>query len=126
MSNIKTTCLRFNLDKPLYDRAWDILQKESRSHSKLVSEALVEYQDRHSRLADDPYFENREREEKFVKQIVGAVESAVKEELPSFLAACLVNISQTYSIAPMAIQPQEESTAIIENDDIDYDFLSGA
>ena len=126
MSNIKTTCLRFNLDKPLYDRAWDILQKESRSHSKLVSEALVEYQDRHSRLADDPYFENREREEKFVKQIVGAVESAVKEELPSFLAACLVNISQTYSIAPITVQPQEERAAIIENADIDYDFLSGA
>lgn len=126
MGNIKTTCLRFNLDKPLHSKAWDILQSEDKSHSKLVSEALVEYQDRHSRLEDDPYFESREREDRFVEQIVGAVENAVKAELPSFLAACLVNISQPYNIAPVTLKPDKEAVTEANSEDIDYDFLSGA
>ena len=126
MGNIKTTCLRFNLDKPMQCKAWDILQSEDKSHSKLISEALVECQNRHSRLADDPYFESREREDRFVEQIVGAVENAVKAELPTFLAACLVNISQPYSIAPVAVKPPEETVTEANTEDIDYDFLSGA
>ena len=126
MGNIKTTCLRFNLDKPLHSKAWGILQSEDKSHSKLISEALVEYQERHSRLADDPYFESREREDRFVEQIVGAIENAVKAELPTFLAACLVNISQPYSIASVAVKQPEEPVTEADNEDIDYDFLSGA
>ena len=126
MGNIKTTCLRFNLDKPLHSKAWDILQSEDKSHSKLISEALVEYHERHSRLADDPYFESREREDRFVEKIVGAVENAVKAELPSFLATCLVNISQPYNIAPAGIRPPEEAVTEANTEDIDYDFLSGA
>ena len=126
MGNIKTTCLRFNLDKPLHCKAWEILQAEEKSHSKLISEALIEYKERHSRLADDPYFESREREDRFVEQIVTAVENAVKAELPSFLAACLLNISQPYNIAPMAVKPPEPSVTEADTDDIDYDFLSGA
>lgn len=126
MRNIKTTCLRFNLDKPLHSKAWEILQNEEKSHSKLISEALVEYQERHSRLADDPYFESREREDRFVEKIVGAVENAVKAELPSFLAACLVKISQPYSIAPLTMKPPEEALTEANTEDIDYDFLSGA
>ncbi|MCR4889992.1 MAG: hypothetical protein K5979_12565 [Ruminococcus sp.] len=126
MGNIKTTCLRFNIDKPLHRKAWKILQSEGKSHSKLISEAIVEYRDRHSRLADDPYFESREREERFVEQIVVAVENAVKAELPTFLAACLVNISQPYNIAPAAVKPPEEAVTEANNEDIDYDFLSGA
>ena len=41
MGNIKTTCLRFNIDKPLHRKAWEILQDEEKSHSKIISEALV-------------------------------------------------------------------------------------
>ena len=104
MGNVKTTCLRFNLDKPLHSKAWEILQAEEKSHSKLISEALIEYKERHSRLADDPYFESREREDRFVEQIVTAVENAVKAELP----------------------PPEQSVTEADTDDIDYDFLSGA
>ena len=126
MGNIKTTCLRFNLDKPLHSKAWDILQNDGKSHSKLISEALVEYQDRHNRLADDPYFESREREDRFVEQIVGAVENAVRAELPTFLAACLVNISQPYNLTSVTIKPPEETGTEANADDIDYDFLSGA
>ena len=126
MGNIKTTCLRLNLDKPLHSKAWGILQSEDKSHSKLISEALVEYRDRHSRLADDPYFESREREDRFVEQIVKAVEKSVKAELPTFLAACLVNISQPYNITPVAMKSPEEAVTKANTDDIDYDFLSGA
>ena len=125
MGDIKTTCLRFNLNKPEHRMAWDILQKEEKSHSKLIAEALGEYQERRSRLADDPFFESREREDKFVERIVGAVESAVKAELPSFLAACLVNISQPYNLAPTGNRTSDNSVEEVNTEDIDYDFLNG-
>lgn len=101
MANIKTTCLRFTLDKPIYSRAWEILQSENKSHSKLIAAALAEYSERHAKLVDDPYFENREREDRFVEKIVMAVESSLKSELPNFLTACLVGIAQPYNIAPV-------------------------
>lgn len=126
MSNVKTTCLRFNLDKPIYCKAWEILQSSDKSHSKLIAEALAEYHDRHSKLADDPYFENREREDKFVEQIVSAVGTSLEKALPSFLTACLVNITQPYNITTTAVkaseaEPQTETSA----DEIDWDFLGG-
>ena len=70
MTELRTTCLRFNIAKPVFRRAWEILQTNSKSHSKLVAEALIEYHERHSRLEDDPYFETREREDKFAEDIL--------------------------------------------------------
>lgn len=126
MSNVKTTCIRFNLDKPIYCKAWEILQSSDKSHSKLITEALVEYQDRHSRLADDPYFENREREGRFVEQIVSAVGTALEKTLPSFLTACLVNITQPYNITPTAVRATEAETQTeTSEDEIDWEFLGG-
>ena len=65
-----------------------------KSYSNVISIALVDYFDRYYRSQDDPYLETREREERFVDQIVASVESAMEKPLPVFLAGCMAGLSQ--------------------------------
>ncbi|MBR1459826.1 MAG: hypothetical protein IJ595_10655 [Oscillospiraceae bacterium] len=126
MANVKSTCLRFNLDKEQYRRAWEILQASGKSYTQTVTAALIEYDERHSRLTDDPYFENREREDRFVEQIVSAVEQSLGQALPGFMAGCLMNMVQPYHITPQAVQPASEETeeqSGIKDIFIDWDYL---
>ena len=118
--NIRSTNLRFNLEKDMQMRAWQYLQTMDKQHfksySNVIALALVEYFERYYRSQDDPYLETREREERFVNQIVSSVESAMKKTLPVFLAGCIAGLSQV----PVAVAPatQQESDA-----ELDWDFL---
>ena len=59
--NIRSTNLRFNLDKEIQNRAWQYLQtmdkQRFKSYSNVIAVALVEYFDRYYRSQDDPYLE---------------------------------------------------------------------
>ncbi len=78
--------------------------------------ALNDYFSREYRNEADPYLETREREERFVSQIVASVETAMEKTLPVFLAGCVAGLSQTAVITAPAVQqePDEEP---------DWDFL---
>lgn len=134
MSKIRSTCLRFNLDKELYAKAWANLQNAKayglKSYTQAVACAVNEYFERQEKLADDPYFETREREEKFIGEIVSAVEKELEKSLPKFLAACFISISGEYGFAKP--QPTSEtsksdkppkSEAEPNPNDIDWSFL---
>lgn len=129
MSNIKCTTLRFNLDKPLDRQAWDYLQglnkDEFKSYSQAISVAVTEYFKNYYRIKDDPYLETREREERFVEQIVAAVESAVEKVLPSFLAACFSKMVMPYNTAAPMINITNTNENNVSADDIDFDFVGG-
>ncbi len=128
MSNIKCTTLRFNLEKPLDRQARDYLQgidkDEFKSYSHAVAVALTEYFQKYYKRVDDPYFETREREEKFVEQIVSAVENAVEKALPTFLAACFTKMVMPYNSAP-TINITNNNDNNVSADDIDMDFVGG-
>ena len=51
-------------------------KQEFRSYSHVIALALVDYFERYYRTQEDPYLETREREERFVGQIIEAVERA--------------------------------------------------
>ena len=115
MSNIKTTCLRFNLDKPLDKQAWDYLQSMDKEKFKSYSHAII--------LSVIEYFENQspdEHEERFIEQIIAAIE----KELPKFLAACVAGIMQSHQpdnvVIPTADKENEEAAS-----EIDFDFVGG-
>lgn len=118
--NIRSTNLRFNLDKETQNRAWQYLQAMDKhrfkSYSNVIAVALVDYFDRYYRSQADPYLGTREREERFVDQIVASVESAMKKTLPVFLAGCMVGLSQAPVVQPLAAQQGLE-------EDLDWDFL---
>ena len=120
MSEVKCTNLRFNLDKPVQRAAWECLQTMDKtrfkSYSQVIALAVVDYFDRLEKLQDDPYLETREREERFVGQIVAAVERAMKDALPVYLAGCMAGLSKAAPVAPTQT-PEASAEAI------DWDFL---
>ena len=63
--NIRSTNLRFNLDKDVQNRAWQYLQtmdkKKFKSYSQIIAISLVDYFDRYYKKQDEPYLETRER-----------------------------------------------------------------
>lgn len=120
VENIRSTNLRFNLDKETQNRAWQYLQTMDKhrfkSYSNVIAVALVDYFDRYYRSQDDPYLETREREERFVNQIVASVESVMEKTLPVFLAGCMTGLAQSPVIQPPAVQQEP-------GEDLDWDFL---
>ena len=120
MSEVKCTNLRFNLDKPVQRAAWECLQTMDKtrfkSYSQVIALAVVDYFDRLEKLQDDPYLETREREERFVGQIVAAVERAMKDALPVYLAGCMAGLSKAAPVAPTQTPEASE-------DAVDWAFL---
>ena len=118
--NIRSTKIRFNLEKDIQNRAWQYLQTMDKQHfksySNVIAVALVEYFDRYYRSRDDPYFETREREERFVNQIISSVESAMEKTLPVFLAGCMAGLSQVPVVAAPVVQQEPD-------EELDWDFL---
>ena len=120
IENIRSTNLRFNLEKDTQKRAWQYLQtmdkQQFKSYSNVIAVALVEYFDRYYRSQDDPYFETREREERFVNQIISSVESAMDRTLPVFLAGCMAGLSQASHNTTSVVQQEPDA-------ELDWDFL---
>ena len=118
--NIRSTNLRFNLDKDVQNRAWQYLQtmdkKKFKSYSQIIAISLVDYFDRYYKEQNDPYLETREREERFVEQIVTAVENAMDKTLPVYLAGCMTGIAQSTPQAVVAANEPEDA-------DLNWDFL---
>ncbi len=118
--NIRSTNLRFNLDKDIQNQAWHYLQtmdkKKFKSYSQIIAISLVDYFDRYYKKQDDPYLETREREDLFVAQIVSAVETAMDKALPVYLAGCMAGISQFVPQATVTASEPKEA-------DLDWDFL---
>ena len=131
---VKMTCFRFNLDNPEHAKAWaylhDFDRDKVKSGNTAVVKAVNEYFDRMQKLSDDPYFENRQREERFVQQIVSEVGKAFIAEMPKFLASLMLSLNTGYAVqAPAKPVSQANNTAEDgENDeysDIDLDFIGG-
>lgn len=122
MSNIRTICLRFNLDKPLHKRAFEYLntmdKSAFKSYTQAAALAITEYFELYLKKRNDPYLETREREERFIEQIVTAVGSAVEKALPGFMAAYITNLAQPYQ--QTAPPPTEQEPDLSE---IDLDFV---
>ena len=123
-SNIRSTNLRFNLEKDLQRKAWEYLQtmdkQEFKSYGHVIALALVDYFDRYYRTQEDPYLETREREEHFVNQIVEAVERSLEHALPLFLSGLTAGLTQREPQNRASFPAPEESES---EADVDWDFL---
>ena len=99
MKEIHSTNLRLNMERKIHRRAWEYLQKmdkgKYKSYSNVIAMALVEFFERKAKLDDDPYFETREREERFIRQIISELEKALDKILPVYLAGFMSGISGT-------------------------------
>ena len=124
-NHIRNTNLRFNLEKDLQRKAWEYLQsmnrQEFKSYSHVISLALVDYFDRYYRIAEDPYLETREREERFINQIVEGVQQNLKQSLPLFLSGLTVGMVQIGT--PKQASLTDSKNCNSDTEDVDWDFL---
>lgn len=148
MSKVLTTCFRFNMDNPEHAKAWDYLHNYDKDKIKSTNVAAItavnDYFDRMGRLADDPYFETRQREERFIQQIVSEVGKAFIAEMPKFLASLMLSLNRGYPMQAVPVETENSrgyagdgnpsaaeglgSADNSENDDysgIDFDFIGG-
>ena len=99
MNEIHSTNLRLNMGKESHRKAWEYLQamdkRQFKSYSNVIAMALVEFFERKAKLEDDPYFETREREERFIRQIINELEKALDKVLPIYLAGFMSGVSGT-------------------------------
>ena len=129
MPTIRATSLRLNLDKPEHKQAWEYLQRlddtEFKSYTSAIVTAINDYFGRYFRRKDDPYLETREREEKFVAEIVAGVERSAEKALPSFLAACIAEIlnSNGNFSAPGQNFTASANPENVDISDVDLDFI---
>lgn len=131
--NTRKLPVRFNLDKPDQRRAWEYLQTMDRdiftSWNHVIHLALLDYFDRYYKVQEDPYLETREREERFIQQIVDGVCESLKQTLPLFLAGCMTGLSAIQPAPVPAVQktaeapPSSEQKEELEPEGIDWDFL---
>jgi hypothetical protein len=134
---VKMTCFRFNLDNPEHAKAWNYLHSidkdKVKSGNTAVVRAVNDYFDRMQKLSNDPYFENRQREERFVQQIVSEVGKAFIAEMPKFLASLMLNLNAGYPmpIPQTAVSAETESSKNTDDGDnvdysaIDFGFIGG-
>lgn len=131
---VKMTCFRFNLDNPEHARAWNYLHNFDKDKVKSGNTAVVKavnyYFERMQKLMDDPYFENRQREERFVEQIVSEVGKALIAEMPKFLASLMLSLNAGYPIPTpqhtvSAGTGNAEDSDDTDYSDIDLDFIGG-
>ena len=119
---LKKFVVRFNLSNPLHQKAWSFLQPMDRdkfkSNTNLVAVAIAEYFERYYKNEDDPYFETREREEKFITDILNKVENRLNDLLPQYMFANMM--PNTKDIQRKQEQPTNSPQ---ENEDIDWDLL---
>lgn len=134
---VKMTCFRFNLDNPEHAKAWNYLHSidkdKVKSGNTAVVRAVNDYFDRMQKLSDDPYFETRQREERFIEQIVSEVGKAFIAEMPKFLASLMLNLNAGYPmpIPQTAVSAETESSKNTNDGDnvdysaIDFGFIGG-
>lgn len=126
---VKMTCFRFNLDNPEHEKAWNYLhnidKEKVKSGNTAVIKAVNEYFDRMQKLEDDPYFENRQREERFVEQIVSEVGKAFIAEMPKFFASLMFSLNAGYPTPQTAVSAVTENSEDSDYSDIDLDFIGG-
>ena len=145
---VKMTCFRFNLDNPEHAKAWEYLHSidkdKVKSGNTAVVRAVNDYFDRMQKLFDDPYFETRQREERFIEQIVTEVGKAFIAEMPKFLASLMLSLNRGYPMQAVPVGTENSrgyagdgnpsategfgNADNSENDDyygIDFDFIGG-
>ena len=142
---VRTTCFRFNMENPEHAKAWGYLHNYDKDKIKSTNVAVItavnDYFDRMGKLADDPYFEARQREERFVEQIVNEVGKAFIAEMPKFLASLMLSLNRDYPMQAVPVGTEDtrgyaeignlsatEGLKTSDEDDysgIDFDFIGG-
>ena len=103
MAKIKNKNLRFYLDNPTHKKAWDFLRNIDKSQHGSCNNVIV------TAIVD--YFENQQREERFISKIAELIMNTSTRPNPQFIAN---------PPNPPTVQSDE-----VISEHIDFDFVGG-
>ena len=90
--------------------------------AKAMENTKLSYDEKINHLYNDPYFETRQKEDIFIKNMLTLMENKLKTEFPKFLVSCIASLAVQNSDTPhLKPNTNEESTHISPN--VDWDFL---
>ena len=137
--------IRFSMGDEAAVQAWERLhsaevEKDFKSKNAFVVAAINDYYERHLAEQNDPYLENREKEDAFADRIVQVVEKKVLANIPALIGnvvmssgmSVAVDTSKRDSVGVQDAEVSEESEKIAEenlfpkepeeNDLLDFSF----
>ena len=105
MKRIINTNIRFDLkredDRQAYDYLLHMDRKQFKSYTRAVVASLNDFFSRQEKWQADPYLETREKEDRFLRQVLDTISEGIRQ-----------GISQAQTMAlTQPIQPVAESTA---------------
>lgn len=105
MSETKSICLRFNLDRPLDKKAWELLHSnndEIKSYSHIIKSAIVSY---FSKCDENKY-------EALTEMIESTIQRSIEASMHKFTPS-----TDTTTISTKSEQPDDNLS------EVDFDFL---
>ena len=120
MRRIINTNIRFNLSREDDRQAYEYLQNMDRtkfkSYTRAVVAALNDFFSRQEKLQADPYLETREKEDRFLAQVLDTIKDGIRQTMS--------NLQMSVPAQPVQPDPQPENTGIDgENYEIAEAFL---
>ena len=130
MSENKNIYVQFKEDNPSHMKAIDFLknkrQETKSTYADIITNALLKYAETLEQTERDPYFETRKKENEFIADILSRLQEELRINLPSFMISLIATFTVNTNggnVGTIETTPQFGDN--IDNDDIDWDFLSG-
>ena len=114
MKRIINTNIRFDLkredDRQAYEYLRRMDRKQFKSYTRAVVAALNDFFSRQEKRQADPYLETREKEDRFLRQVLVTINEGIRQSMSRFQA---VTIAPTLTVQPVAeLTAKEESGGV--------------
>ena len=115
MRRIINTNIRFDLkredDRQAYDYLLHMDRKQFKSYTRAVVAALNDFFSRREKRQADPYLETREKEDRFLGQVLDTIRAGIQESMSQVRV----------TLPPQSAQP-ESQPPIAETDEENYEI----
>ena len=116
MKRIINTNIRFDLkredDRQAYEYLRRMDRKQFKSYTRAVVAALNDFFSRQEKRQADPYLETREKEDRFLQQVLDMISEGIRHNMSRFQA---VTIAPTLPVQPTAEPIVKEETSGVDS-----------
>ena len=116
MKRIINTNIRFDLkredDRQAYDYLLHMDRKQFKSYTRAVVAALNYFFSRQEKRQVDPYLETREKEDRFLRQVLDTISEGIRHNMSRFQAG---TIAPTLPVQAVAEPTAKEETVSVDS-----------
>ncbi len=116
MKRIINTNIRFDLkredDRQAYEYLLRMDRKQFKSYTRAVVAALNDFFSRQEKRQADPYLETREKEDRFLRQVLDTISEGIRHNMSRFQAGI---IAPTLPVQAVAEPTAKEETVSVDS-----------